>query len=166
MKELILEMEDYAQEKNVPIIEKKSIAFIMKYIKDNNVKNILEHFLGINDAVSGTGSSLDGLKSKDIDVGSGKAPQVVGDYALETTLQGTNSILELIFDAITDDDGGKLASTLEAATKELRDVANGLVQHQKSQKADTREASARIADPAAYKQISDVARNAASKLGE
>lgn len=42
MKELILEMEDYASQKNVPIIEKKSIAFIMKYIKDNNVKNILE----------------------------------------------------------------------------------------------------------------------------
>ena len=42
MKELIVEMEDYAQERNVPIIEKKSIAFIMKYIKDNNVKNILE----------------------------------------------------------------------------------------------------------------------------
>ena len=42
MKNLIMEMEDYAQEKNVPIIEKKSIAFIMKYIKDNNVKNILE----------------------------------------------------------------------------------------------------------------------------
>lgn len=35
-------MEDYAVEKNVPIIEKKSIAFIMKYIKENNVKNILE----------------------------------------------------------------------------------------------------------------------------
>ena len=42
MKELILEMEDYASQKNVPIIEKKSIAFIMKYIKDNNVKSILE----------------------------------------------------------------------------------------------------------------------------
>ena len=42
MKELIVEMEDYASQKNVPIIEKKSIAFIMKYIKDNNVKNILE----------------------------------------------------------------------------------------------------------------------------
>ena len=42
MKEQILEMEDYAQEKNVPIIEKKSIAFIMKYIKEHNVKNILE----------------------------------------------------------------------------------------------------------------------------
>ena len=42
MKEKILEMESYAQEKNVPIVEKKTIAFIMKYIKDNNVKNILE----------------------------------------------------------------------------------------------------------------------------
>lgn len=42
MKENLLEMEEYAQEKNVPIIEKKSIAFIMKYIKDNNVKSILE----------------------------------------------------------------------------------------------------------------------------
>ena len=37
MKELIVEMEDYASQKNVPIIEKKSIAFIMKYIKDNNI---------------------------------------------------------------------------------------------------------------------------------
>ncbi len=42
MKELIIEMENYAKEKNVPIIEKDSIAFIMKYIKSNNVKNILE----------------------------------------------------------------------------------------------------------------------------
>lgn len=42
MKEFILEMEKYAQEKNVPIIEKESITFIMKYIKANNIKNILE----------------------------------------------------------------------------------------------------------------------------
>ena len=42
MKELIIEMENYAKEKNVPIIEKESIAFIMKYIKSNNIKNILE----------------------------------------------------------------------------------------------------------------------------
>ena len=42
MKELIIEMENYAKEKNVPIIEKDSIAFIMKYIKANEVKNILE----------------------------------------------------------------------------------------------------------------------------
>lgn len=42
MKQLIMEMEEYASSKNVPIIEKKSIAFIMKYIKDHNIKNILE----------------------------------------------------------------------------------------------------------------------------
>ncbi len=42
MKETILEMEEYAKDHNVPIIEKDSIVFIMKYIKANNVKNILE----------------------------------------------------------------------------------------------------------------------------
>ena len=42
MKEKILEMEKYAQEHNVPIMEKKSIAYIMRFIKNNNIKNILE----------------------------------------------------------------------------------------------------------------------------
>ena len=42
MKEKILEMEQYAKDYNVPIIEKDSIAFIMKFIKVNNIKNILE----------------------------------------------------------------------------------------------------------------------------
>lgn len=42
MKELILEMEKYAAENNVPIIEKKSIMFIMKYIKEHNVLSVLE----------------------------------------------------------------------------------------------------------------------------
>lgn len=42
MKEQILGMENYALEHNVPIIEKKSIAFIMKYIRDNDIKNVLE----------------------------------------------------------------------------------------------------------------------------
>ena len=36
------EMEKYASLNNIPIIEKDSIEFIEKYIKDNNVKNILE----------------------------------------------------------------------------------------------------------------------------
>lgn len=42
MKQTILEMEQYAKEYNVPIIEKDSIAFIMKFIKANEVKDILE----------------------------------------------------------------------------------------------------------------------------
>ncbi len=42
MKELILDMEKYAKDHNVPIIEKNSIAFIMKFIKANGIKNVLE----------------------------------------------------------------------------------------------------------------------------
>ena len=42
MREKIMEMEQYAAEYNVPIIEKESIAFIMKFIKSNEVKDILE----------------------------------------------------------------------------------------------------------------------------
>ena len=42
MREQIAEMEQYAQENNVPIIEKDSIAFIMKFIASNDIKEILE----------------------------------------------------------------------------------------------------------------------------
>lgn len=35
-------LEKYAQEKNVPIIQKDGLEFILKYIKENNVKTILE----------------------------------------------------------------------------------------------------------------------------
>ena len=42
MKENIMEMEEYAKENNVPIIQKDSIIYIMKYIKTHNIKNILE----------------------------------------------------------------------------------------------------------------------------
>ncbi len=42
MKEIIMNMEKYAVEHNVPIIEKASIAFLMKLIKANKIKNILE----------------------------------------------------------------------------------------------------------------------------
>lgn len=42
MKEKIMAMEQYAKDYNVPIIEKDSIAFIMKFIKANDVKEILE----------------------------------------------------------------------------------------------------------------------------
>lgn len=42
MEETILEMEKYAKEYNVPIIEKESIKFIKKYIELNKPKKILE----------------------------------------------------------------------------------------------------------------------------
>ena len=42
MKETIIAMERYAEANNIPIIELDSIKFIMKYIKLNNVKSVLE----------------------------------------------------------------------------------------------------------------------------
>ena len=36
------EMEKYAKEQNVPIMEKEGIEFLTKYIKDINIKSILE----------------------------------------------------------------------------------------------------------------------------
>ena len=42
MQDLIREMENYAYENNVPIIQKESIVYIMKYIKEHNIKSILE----------------------------------------------------------------------------------------------------------------------------
>ncbi len=42
MKELILEMEEYAKAHNIPIMQKEGIAFLMKYIKNNQIKNVLE----------------------------------------------------------------------------------------------------------------------------
>ena len=41
MKSLIIEMEEYAKEKNIPIMEKDGIAFLMKFIKANHVKSCL-----------------------------------------------------------------------------------------------------------------------------
>ena len=38
----ILELEEYAKENNIPIMMKDGIEFLLKYIKDNNIKNILE----------------------------------------------------------------------------------------------------------------------------
>lgn len=63
MKEHILEMEQYALEHNVPIIEKPSIAFIMKYIKDHEVKSVLE----IGSAI-GYSAILMASSSKDVTV--------------------------------------------------------------------------------------------------
>lgn len=38
----IEDLEEYAFQKNIPIMQKDGIEFLIKYIKDNNIKNILE----------------------------------------------------------------------------------------------------------------------------
>ncbi|MBP3634989.1 MAG: O-methyltransferase [Bacilli bacterium] len=40
--DVIKEMEKYAEEKNVPIMQKKSMNFLCKFIEKNNIKSVLE----------------------------------------------------------------------------------------------------------------------------
>jgi len=47
MKELIMEMERYSVEENIPLIEKDAITFLMKYVNKHGIKNILEIGSGI-----------------------------------------------------------------------------------------------------------------------
>jgi len=42
MNKLIEEIEEYAIEKDIPIMQKDGIEFLTNYIKENNIKNILE----------------------------------------------------------------------------------------------------------------------------
>ena len=42
MKEKIKEIEEYAINNNIPIMQKDGIEFLINYIKENNIKNILE----------------------------------------------------------------------------------------------------------------------------
>ena len=42
VEQLINEMKQYAEDNNVPIITDEGIEYIRKYIKDNNIRNILE----------------------------------------------------------------------------------------------------------------------------
>lgn len=63
MKNTIMEMQRYAEANNIPIIENDSIKFIMKYIKMNNVKTVLE----IGTAI-GYSAILMASVSKDVEV--------------------------------------------------------------------------------------------------
>lgn len=63
MKELLSEIEEYAINNHVPIIEKSSITFIMKLIKNNKIKSVLE----IGSAI-GYSSILMASVNKDVSV--------------------------------------------------------------------------------------------------
>ncbi len=62
MQDLIKEMETYASENNVPIIQKESIVYIMKYIREHNIKSILEIGSAIGYSAILMASSSDDVK--------------------------------------------------------------------------------------------------------
>lgn len=110
MQDLIKEMETYASENNVPIIQKESIVYIMKYIREHNVKSVLEigSAIGYSAILMASASEnvkvttierdetrymecLKNIKKSDLD----KRINVVYQDALEVNLTGVE--YELIF---------------------------------------------------------------------
>ena len=98
--------------------------------------------------------------------------------ATENTLNAIKGILEQLSSVITNKlgtDGNKssdeqqnlntLVSALTANVTILKDVASGIVQHQKTQKSDTTKAMARIQDPKQNQMISGLAKDAVKTLG-
>lgn len=86
-------------------------------------------------------------------------------YALEATLQTTNGYLKSILEALSGNkaiDG--LVEPLKNAVAELKNVASGIVEHQKAQQTDKGAASARIANN--YGQLSSITGNTLSGMGD
>lgn len=90
------------------------------------------------------------------------ASKMPEDVATETTLTAIRSAVDQLVkspDKEEDTDLTKLVEALNSAVAELKNVANGIVQHQKAAKSDTSVANARISDKTSYAQIRDVALN-------
>lgn len=103
---------------------------------------------------------------KSNDVPDGVDQQNDSGYALEATLQNVRDVLDNILSGVNKDDSlSALVESLSAAIASLKDVSNGIIQHQKAQKSDTRVAQARIADPIQQDLIRQKAQDAVQSLG-
>ena len=103
---------------------------------------------------------------KSNDVLDGVDQQNDSGYALEATLQNVKGVLDNILIGVNKDDSlSTLVEPLSAAVASLKDVANGIIQHQKAQKSDTSVAQAKIADPIQQDLIRQKVQGAVQSLG-
>lgn len=92
--------------------------------------------------------------------------EMTKEYALDTTLMQTNTILNNILTAINNDESIRtMTGALSVAIQSLKDVSSGIVQHQKTQKSDTKVAMARIQDPKKLAYMSGLAKDSIGDLG-
>lgn len=118
-----------------------------------SLTDVINNVLNNRDAVdSQDGSTTDGHAQED-------------GYALDKTLQHTNDILGQILGKIGD--GSVLAdlvAPLNGAVEELKNVAAGIVEHQKAQQTDRGSAGSRIVNN--YAELSSLTSNALSGMGD
>lgn len=99
----------------------------------------------------------------------------LSDFATESTLTAIKGAVEQIAKIKQDSDAnqnedikqtiGTMVNALTSNIQALKDVMDGIVQHQKAQRTDTSKAMSRIADPKQHQYISDLARGSVSNLG-
>lgn len=134
----------------------------------NQVSLIGESFTKANTEIAELKSIKDIDKKENItsEIVAEKASETMSQsYALDSTLLNTNGILENILVAIGNNESfSQLVDQLNAAVAELKSVASGIVEHQKSQRTDLTDASAKIANN--YGQLSSIAGNAVAGLGD
>lgn len=87
------EMEKYAKEENVPIMEKEGIEFLTKYIKDNNIKNILEIGAAIGYSAIKMASISDDIKVTTIERDSSRYNEAVKNIEYNNLSDRINIIL-------------------------------------------------------------------------
>ena len=145
------------------------------YDKLNEILNMLD---AINGAFATASHGVDVLSQKisveantESDAGSNTETSVVehepteSGYALEKTLLDTNNLLTQILTKIGDGSSfAELVEPLKVAVEELKNVANGIIEHQKAQRTDLTDSSSRIANN--YGQLSSIAGNTVTDLGD
>ena len=86
-------------------------------------------------------------------------------YALDKTVVTTNGILNNILQILSNGSSfSQLVEPLSNAVAELKNVASGIIEHQKAQQTDKSAASARIANN--YGQLSSITGNTLSGMGD
>lgn len=149
-----------------------------------NIEHVLNSILGVLQGFTGIESDgKNSIKQKEPVVNNGTTSpketenlvSKLSDFATEGTLTAIKGAVEQIAKIKQDSDAnqnedikqtiGAMVNALTSNIQALKDVMDGVVQHQKAQKADTSKAMSRIADPKQHQYISDLARGSVSNLG-
>lgn len=132
------------------------------------VKGVLDKIAGNTEAIAS--KKLEGVNTNPLppDTGADTVPdqQNGTNNAWVGTLTNIHGVLDQILKALIDGTTlSTLVQPLSDAVAALKDVSNGIIQHQKAQKSDTRVAQARIADPIQQDLIVEKAKDAVQTLG-
>lgn len=132
----------------------------------SNIGLVVDGFNQINTEIVNTEANKDGVEDTvEEPTPTPDTTSIDTSYALDNTVLETNRILESILTKLGDGSSfSDLVEPLNAAVTELKNVAHGIVEHQKAQRTNLTDSSARIANN--YGQLSSIAGNATAGLGD